>query len=536
MRRADKAAGAGIAGLRRGRSWHYSNSMRRTLSLLFLLSALAASALEFSTMPVITVESASLGGQASLSVRSDIRNASVWLDNQSRGTVPLDITGLAPGYHVLVLHKEGYYDAVIQLSLAADTHTTVTTSLVLKTGFLSVSVAPANASVIVDGTSYAPGTIEVPAGQRRVLIRAFGYREQELSVYVPERLFATVSVALEKAPFEATSFSLSASRFNPRNAGLRGIARLSFQVSAPGYADISVIAADGSELVRQTVGPFDDWNQGFDWNGLSADGAPVPDGGYIVRVVARAAPGIESAQDSFAYEARVLVDLSMILSPSGAFGALPGSRYAPGGFVPAFDGFKIEAQGVAIGPIPAGGQASGVFTMGATVSLQNLLEAGIALETTTDRTNAAAVAGVRIAAPVPRPLGLSGLVDGRLSYATAGDPAWIRLGPAIGLGSAFVNVVVAPTIGAFWEDGFSSRAGLGAAVTVGGYAVSASLSASAATGPLETGWLLATPVHSALELRFTPAGIPLSFRIVGGIDWSPSPEAWIAGLAIAGEF
>lgn len=515
--------------------------MRRILLVVFALSALAvsapvASALDFSSMPVITVESASLGGQASLSVRSETRNASVGLDNQSRGTVPLDMTGLAPGYHVLVLHRQGYYDAVIQLSLAADTHTTVTTSLVLKTGFLSVSVAPANAVVIVDGTPYAPGTIEVPAGQRHLVLKAFGYREQELSVYVPERLFAAVSVALEPAPFEARSFSLSAIRFNPRNAGLRGSARLSFHVSAPGYADVSVRSSDGSDLVKASIGPFTDWSQEFDWNGLSDDGGPVPDGSYVIHIVAKAAPGIESTQDLYQYETRVLVDSSMILSPSGAFGALPGSRYAPDAFVPAFDGFRIEAQGVAIGPMPAGGSASGVFTMGATMSLQNILEAGLALETATARTNAAAIAGVRLAAPVPRPLGLSAVLDGRLSYATEDDPAWVRLGPSIGLGSAFVNIVVAPTVGAYWENGFSARAGIGGAITVGGYAASASLSAAAATGPLGDGWSMATPMRSALELRFTPAGIPLSFRIVGGIDWSPSPESWMAGLAIAGEF
>jgi len=487
-------------------------------------------------MPVITTEAASLGGQASLSVRSDVRNASVWLDNQVRGTVPLDLTGLAPGYHVLVLHRDGYYDAIIQLSLAADTHTTVTTSLVLKTGFLSVSVSPSGAQVLVDGIAYAPGTIEVPAGQRRVLVKAFGYREQEVSVYVPERLFASISVTLELAPFEAGSFTLSARRFNPRNAGLRSSARIGYTVSAPGSADVSIRGPDGSELARSIMGPFDDWNQEFDWNGLSADGEPAPDGTYTIRIVATPGPGIQSAQDEYVYETEVTVDSTMVVSPSGAFGALPGSTYAPNAFAPAFDGFRIEASGYALVPIQDAGSTTGFVTMGAMLSLQGFLEAGLALQTRTTDSNAAALAGLRLAAPVHGPFGLSAVVDGRLSYATAGDPAWVRAGPAIGLGSAFVNVVLAPTIGAYWEDGFSARGGLGAAVTVGGYAVSAALSAQAGTGPLAAGWSLATPVRSALELRFTPARVPLSFRVFGGLDWSPLPSAWMAGVAIAGEF
>lgn len=510
--------------------------MRRILLVAFALSAFAASALEFSSMPVITTETASLGGQASLSVRSDIRNASVWLDNQARGTVPLDLTGLAPGYHVLMLHRDGYYDAIIQLSLAADTHTTVTTSLVLKTGFLSVSVSPPNAQVSVDGVGYAPGTIEVPAGQRRVLVKAFGYREQEASVYVPERLFASLSVTLELAPFEAGSFTLSAPRFNPRNAGLHSSARVGFAVSAPGSAEVSIRGPDGSELARSIIGPFDDWNQEFDWDGLSADGSPVPDGTYTIHIVATPGTGIQSARDQYVWETPVAVDSTMILSPSGAFGALPGSACAPNGLAPAFDGFRIEASGYALVPLGQGGSTTGFITMGAMLSLRGLLEAGLALQTRTSDSNAAALAGLRLAAPIHGPVGLSAVIDGRLSYATDGDPAWLRAGPTLGLGSAFANVVLAPTIGAYWEDGFSVRGGLGAAVTIGGYAISAALSAQAGTGPLADGWSLADPVRSTLELRFTPARVPLSFRVFGGLDWSPLPSAWLAGVAIAGEF
>jgi hypothetical protein len=219
--------------------------MRRFPFIAFILAAAGAFAFSWTSTPTIQVESASLGGLSSLSVRCDVRGAAVWLDYQVRGTVPLDMTGLAPGAHLLVLRAEGYYDSVVTVTLAADTKTTVTASLQVKTGFLDVKVQPPQAKVIIDGESYSQGVIEAPAGQRTVVVKAFGYVEQTFSIYIPERMVAYLSAALEKAPFEAAGFALSRARFNPRNSGLKGIASVSFGVSAAGYADFVVLGPNG---------------------------------------------------------------------------------------------------------------------------------------------------------------------------------------------------------------------------------------------------------------------------------------------------
>lgn len=500
-----------------------------------MLAAASAFGSPWTSTPTIQVESAALGGLSSLSVRCDVRGTSVWLDHQLRGSVPLDLTGLTPGAHLLVLRADGYHDAVIALSLAADTRTTVTGELQLRTGFLDIRVTPQSAAVVIDGESRSPGIIELPAGQQTVTVKAFGYREQSFSVFIPERLFASISVALDTAPFEASSFSLSRERFNPRNAGLKGLATVSFSVTAEGTGTLSIADAAGQPVYSAGLGPFGEWEQSFDWNGRDDDGTPVPDGTYTLELTVRPADGIEYREPSYYYSDLVSVDSTLVVMPSGTYGALNGSVYAPEPFAPAADGFRVESLLYATGQVADADAAGGGVALSASLSLDAGVDAGLGLEFAGTAT-AAARLGLRLSAPDIGPLGLAALAEGRISDALAGNPAWARVGASIGLGSPFFNVVAMPHVGAYWEGGLSARAGLGAALTVSGYYLGASLSGSVLTGALSGGFSPAWPIRSALELRFAPPRLPLSFRVVAGLDWSPEPAAWTAGLAISGGF
>jgi len=501
--------------------------------MLFLASfAMAAG---FGTSPEIDVVSLALGGLSSLSVRCDVRGASVWVDNQLRGSVPIDVAGLQPGSHLVVIGASGYYDAILRLTLAADTKTTVTATLERRTGFLDVSSTPPDATVLVDGEEYSPGTIEVPAGMQTVVVRAFGYRERSYELRVPERMVVTLSAVLEPAPFDADDFALSTTRFNPLNSGLKGSARVSFRVSAPGRATFTVKADDGSTVAAIKLGPFDDWEQEAVWDGRDADGLPVPDGTYHVLLETRAEPGVESIKPEYVFEATVAVDSSLVVVPSGSFGALPGAVYAPEALPPAANGFKFDTSVVAAGDFgssPVGFEA----TMGVSLSLEDLLDLGLGVEFGSDDTSAVLVA-LRLLAPLDiAHFGIAGLADGRISTAAPGNPSYARLGAAIGFGTRFANIVVLPRVSAHFEDGFSVRAGMGAALSAGGYSWSASVSAEASSLPLSDGIAIGWPVRSAVELRLAPSGLPLAFRALGGTDWSPSASAWFAGLGLSAEF
>ncbi len=476
-----------------------------------------------------------MAGLASLTVRSDIRGASVWLDYQVRGSVPLDLNGIKPGSHSLVLKADGYYDTSINLSLAADTKTTVSASLVLKTGFLDVRVEPASATVTIDDQSYSPGIIEVRAGQKTVTLKAFGYTEQSFSVYVPERLFASISVKLDKAPFKAHDYSISQKRFNPRNSGLNGLVRASFTVSAPGSARVVITDPAGQSIVQDTMGPFNDWNHDYTWDGRDEDGLPLPDGSYTIALTVTPEAGIEFERDSYNFSSSILVDQSLIVVPTGSYGVMYGSVFAPLGFRPQSYGFKVDALGYATGSLDASSSTTGGATVSIAGSIEDIMDAGIGMELDGNGKVAARL-GIRYAAPLAEPFGLGAILEGRVADAQVGNPAYVRMGSVLGIGSPFINVVAMPHIGAYWEEGSSLKAGLGVALTANAYSVGASLSAAMITEPLSTGFALAWPIRSALELRFAPARVPISFRLMGGIDWSPRPSAWTAGLGISGGF
>ena len=126
------------------------------------------------------------------------------------------------------------------------------------------------------------------------------------------------------------------------------------------------------------------------------------------------------------------------------------------------------------------------------------------------------------------------MVDGRLAAASSVAPGWARGGIVLGLGSRFLNLAVAPDIGAYWQDGFSARLGLGSALTLAGYSSSVSLSARMESVGLEQGFHIDNLIRTGLELHFLPPELPLGLRIYGGINWDSPALSWMAGFGISG--
>jgi hypothetical protein len=506
--------------------------MRHTILILVIVVALLGPAFANGPLPEVKVEATALGGSSALSVRSDVRGAEVWVDYIRRGTVPLDITGLNPGSHLLILRMDGYYDNSIQLTLAPDTTTTVTASMLLKTGFVQLQTEPGDAIVIFDGDEYESGMIELPIGNAFLAVKAFGYREKTIKVFVLENQIVKAEAVLELAPFEATGFSTSRTQFNPRNAGVRGLVRASFTVSAPGRAQTSIFAPDGSlvDVLKSEI--FSDWDQSVQWNGKGQDLDPVADGRYLLSILVTPEEGLPSVQDEYLFESYVTIDSSIVVTPRGSYGALPGSIWAPEAFPPSDTSAGMAISGFIRGAFDA--DPTGGVMIGFSLSLEGLLDAGLAVEAGVEDGSGAGLLGFKLSAPLAGPAGLALTADGRLAAASAGSPAWARGGLVLGLGTRFANLVLAPDLGAYWQEGFSVRAGLGSALTLAGYSASASLSARMESTGLEEGFGLAWPVLTGLELRVLPPELPIGIRLFGGLAWDPQPASWRAGLGISG--
>jgi hypothetical protein len=500
--------------------------MKRSTIVPLILALALGSAFADSPLPEIKVEVSALGGSSTLSIRSEVRGAEVWVDYIRRGTVPLDITGLSPGSHLLILRMDGYYDNSIQLTLAPDTVTTVTASLRLRTGYVQLQTQPANTTVIHDGDEYQPGMIELPTGNRFLTVRAFGYRDKSIQVFVPENMVVKAEAILEQAPFEASGYALSRERFNPRNAGARGLIRASFTVSAPGKARTSIFAPDGSLVDEYTSATFADWDQSVGWTGKGQDLDPVADGRYLISIQVIPEEGLPYVRDQYLFESYVMVDSSVVVTPRGQYGAIPGSLWAPEAFPPPDSSLGLSAAGTIRGSFD--GPPTGAAIIGVTVSIEGLLDAGLAVEAGADEDSAAGLLGLKISAPLGQPLGLALHLDARLA-----SPAWIRGGLTLGFGTRFANLVLAPDIGAYWQDGYAAKAGIGSALNLAGYSVSASLSARLESSRLDEGFTAVWPLQTGLEFRFLPPELPLGIRLSGGLVWDPDPSSWHAGLGIS---
>jgi hypothetical protein len=504
------------------------------LALALSPQALCAQA----ALPDISVESVELGGNAELVVESDRKATAVYLDYFRRGSAPLTLESLSPGPHLLVLRSEGYYDLSLQLNLAPNTRTTITAYLELITGYLSVEAEPSWAELIIDGDSYGQGILLLPAGLRSVRVQAFGYKSQDFSVFIPEKLMATLRASLERAPFEVESYALSAERFNPRNSGLKGSVRLGFRVSAPGRAEAKIFAADGQALREWKLGPFSDWEQALSWDGRDAAGHILPDGEYRLVLQARPEPGTDTLQDVYDYERALRIDSTLVVTPSGRYGALPGSVLSP-------DAFTVpdSSLSVSIGAVFSGQGAEesyagvrGGVELSLGLSLEGSVDLGLGARASAGDEAGVALAGLRYAFALPRPLGAALALDGGLSASSGASPSWLRLAAPLGLGGRFLNLSLAPELGLYWADGNYARAGLSAALTVSGYALGASLSARAQSRNLDEGLAASWPLELAAELRILPAGLPLSFTLFGLVSLNPEPNSWKAGLALSGGF
>jgi hypothetical protein len=141
-------------------------------------------------------------------VFSGMGNASVIIDGTYGGRTPengsLDMDGIAPGEHTIVLACSGYKSYSAQVVVSPDQVSMVNVTLIpvsgpLATGALSVTTDPAGAQIFVDNNSVglSPLTVhDIAVGDHLVTIQKEGYREYSASFLVAAGDTRAVSATL----------------------------------------------------------------------------------------------------------------------------------------------------------------------------------------------------------------------------------------------------------------------------------------------------------------------------------------------------
>jgi hypothetical protein len=273
-----------------------------------------------------------------LVVRTEPDQAKVFIDGMERGLSPLTLNSISGGVHVIRITKDGYGDRVFQVTIPASGRLVVSIELKETTGQVLVSfkrgenspppaLYPFEPEITIDGTSvsYTEGkTVVLPAGYRTIKVRAFGWEDASVTVFVRDGFLINADLVLNPAPFLVSGAALSRTRFNPGNSGSLGTTALNFEVSAPGTAKIRVRDQNGETVYTAELPRFTARLQSAVWSGKTADGRPLPDGVYTIAMEAESLPWDDSPPLSQAVSLEVLIDSSLDIYPLSLAGGVPG--------------------------------------------------------------------------------------------------------------------------------------------------------------------------------------------------------------------
>jgi hypothetical protein len=344
--------------------------LRSIVALAACLSALPGAAAEpgdpFAPSERVSVETeATLDANVSeLLIFSSARGASLYIDRSYVATLPVSggYSGkVSTGSHLFELVVPGYYDLGQWFMLEEKTKYTISFDPLMITGFLSIEVEPADASILIDGAETGGGLLELPVGERSLRASRFGYADRSLALTIREKETQVLSLSLDHVPLEIRGLVFSRAAFSPRNAGAPGRSSLDFRASSFGSARAEIRGPDGALVATLDYPDFETWNQSRAWEGLRPDGSALPDGIYTASLFAKPPSG----EEYLAGKAEARIDSSLVLRTAGIASALPGLLYMPDPIVQPDGTIAAEASWFA----PFGALQDSAFGLSAALSI-----------------------------------------------------------------------------------------------------------------------------------------------------------------------
>ncbi len=216
-------------------------------------------------------------------IKTNARNAKVFLNGIYKGTTPISISNLEPGTYRLRLEKTGFLPAERYISVSKNTTFNYYYEMTEIKGFVDIrGIQNVEKSLIfADGNRiYAP-FFELSEGFHTIQVKSFGYEDFSASIFVKRNHIKRISLKMQKADFRILDFYSSRKTINPKYSGSLGNCQLTAKVSAPGTGKISIKNMSGEEIFSAELPEFSTWEQNVTWNGTDFSGNDVPSGKYI---------------------------------------------------------------------------------------------------------------------------------------------------------------------------------------------------------------------------------------------------------------
>ena len=311
-----------------------------------------------------------------LMIRSNPSGARVYIDGIERGTTPLRLSELRAGAYFVRLEKEGYIERRFRITVRPGSVMDVSLELKEAVGRVMLRLRPAlgapgqdllplDPRISVDGRSFSgPAPVlasamplELSAGFRTILVRAFGWEDVSITEYIEEDVLRELELEMKPAPFRLSGGSVNRPRFNPANAGSLGSATFSFEVSAPGKGIFTVEDNEGKTVFARGLGPFETWSQTAVWDGRDNNGKILGDGIYTLIVKVNSLPRDDSVPVEYALVSELALDSTRLIYPLTLSSGKSGLLYAPLPDLLPPRSFQIEGSLMACSP-PVSGPAS----------------------------------------------------------------------------------------------------------------------------------------------------------------------------------
>ena len=216
-------------------------------------------------------------------IKTNARNAKVFLNGIYKGTTPISISNLEPGTYRLRLEKAGFLTAERYISVSKNTTYNYFYEMTEIKGFVDIRGIPnvEKSLIFADGNKIFAPFFELSEGFHTIQVKSFGYEDFSASIFVKRNHIKRISLKMQKADFKILDFYSSRKTINPKYSGSIGNCQLTAKVSAPGTGKISIKNMSGEEIFSAEFPKFSTWEQNVTWNGTDSSGNDVPSGKYI---------------------------------------------------------------------------------------------------------------------------------------------------------------------------------------------------------------------------------------------------------------
>ncbi|MDR1587221.1 MAG: PEGA domain-containing protein [Treponema sp.] len=305
-----------------------------------------------------------------LSIRTRPNGVRVFINGAEQGRTPFSSDALRAGEYNIRLSKDGYRDRRFKIVVPDKSRLVVSIEMEEATGQVLLRVNRAEGSpsgdtlplkpiFIAGGKETEEPVLTLVIGWKQVQVRAFGWEDASVMVFVREGRTTELNVTLRPEPFRLSGGTVSRRRFNPHNAGTLGSVEFRFEVSAPGSGSLTIRDQGGVTVYTVPLGPFSSRSQQISWNGRDRFGDVLEEGLYTARIEGRAFSGASGKEPPAAgdpdlpagleSEGEVLdlqtgIDFSASIFPLSFSGGVPGLLFAPVPVVLPRGSFQIEAS------------------------------------------------------------------------------------------------------------------------------------------------------------------------------------------------